>query len=143
MVVTASRDIESAAVAAQCVVRAHERLVDYLRAGQTLAEIDAFVARTLKDLDCRSAFLNYSMQGHPPFRSHACLSLNHCIVHGEHDLTDEPIKRGDLLSIDIGVYHDGWVGDAAWTYAIQAASDEAMRLMQCGRECLRRGIAAM
>ena len=39
MVVTADRDIESALAAAQCVVRSHERLVDFLRAGQTLAEI--------------------------------------------------------------------------------------------------------
>jgi len=143
MVVTAERDIEAAEAAAQCVVRTHERLVQFLRVGQTLAQIDSFVADTLKELDCRSAFLNYSMQGHPPFRSHACLSLNHCIVHGEHDLTAEPIKPGDLLSIDIGVYHHGWVGDAAWTYAIETASDQAMKLMQCGRECLRRGIAAM
>src|SRR5688572_7021322 len=72
MVVTAVRDIEAAQLAAQCVVRTHERLVEFLRAGQTLAEIDAFVAQTLKDLDCRSAFLNYAMQGHPPFRSHSC-----------------------------------------------------------------------
>jgi len=143
MVLTASQDIESAHAAAQCVVRAHERLVDFLRAGQTLAEIDAFVARTLKDLECRSAFLHYAMQGHPPFRSHSCLSLNDCIVHGEHDLVRRPLQSGDIISIDIGVYHQGWVGDAAWTYAIESASQEAMRLMQCGRECLRRGIAAM
>jgi len=143
MVVTAVQDIESAAAAAQRVVQTHERLVDFLRAGQTLAEIDSFVADTLKELDCRSAFLNYSMQGHPPFRSHSCLSLNSCIVHGEHDLVKEPIKSGDILSIDIGVFHHGWVGDAAWTYAVEAASDDALRLMQCGRECLRLGIEAM
>lgn len=143
MVVTAERDIEAAEAAAQCVVRTHERLVGFLQSGRTLSDIDAFVADTLRELDCRSAFLNYSMQGHPPFRSHACLSLNECIVHGEHDLTDKAIKPGDLLSIDIGVYHHGWVGDAAWTYAIETASNDAMKLMQCGRECLRRGIAAM
>ena len=143
MVVTASQDIDSALAAAQRVVRVHERLVEFLRAGQTLAEIDSFVARALKDLDCRSAFLRYSMQGHPPFRSHSCLSLNACIVHGEHNLTSEPIKSGDVLSVDVGVIHRGWVGDAAWTYAIESATPEALRLMQCGRESLRRGIAAM
>lgn len=143
MVVTAPTDIEAAHAAAQCVVRAHERLVDFLQAGQTLAQIDSFIAQTLKELECRSAFLHYAMQGHPPFRSHSCLSPNSCIVHGEHDLTDEPLGPGDVISIDIGVYHHGWVGDAAWTYAIESAGDEALRLMRCGRECLRRGIAAM
>jgi methionyl aminopeptidase len=143
MVVTASRDIEAAHAAAQCVVRVHERLVEFLRAGQTLSEIDSFIARTLKELDCRSAFLHYAMQGHPPFRSHSCLSLNSCIVHGEHVLSKAPLKPGDLISIDIGVYHQGFVGDAAWTYAIQEASPQALTLMECGRESLRRGIAAM
>src|SRR5689334_7493695 len=85
MVVTASRDIDAALAAAQCVVRTHERLVEFICAGKTLADIDAYVAETLKELNCRSAFLNYSMQGHPPFRSHSCLSLNDCIVHGEFD----------------------------------------------------------
>jgi methionyl aminopeptidase len=143
MVVTAARDVDSALAAAQCVVRTHERLVEFLRAGQTLAQVDQFVAATLKDLDCRSAFLHYSMQGHPPFKSHACLSVNEVIVHGEHDIMDRPLQAGDVLSLDIGVYHHGWVGDAAWTYAIEHASDQAMRLMHCGRECLRRGIAAL
>ena len=143
MVVTAIQDIELAAAAARRVVETHERLVDYLKAGLTLAEVDGFVARTLKDLNCRSAFINYAMQGHPPFRSHSCLSLNSCIVHGEHLMTSEPLRPGDVLSVDIGVFHHGWVGDAAWTYAIESASPDAMKLMQCGRECLRRGIAAM
>jgi methionyl aminopeptidase len=143
MVVTAQRDIDAAQDAAQRVVETHRRLVEFLRAGQTLAEIDRYVAEILSALDSRSAFLRYRMKGHPPFASHACLSLNDCIVHGTHDMTTKPVATGDLLSIDIGVVHRGWIGDAAWTYAIEEVSDEALRLMQCGREALRRGIAVM
>lgn len=143
MVITAQTDIEGAAAAAQRVVRTHERLVDFLAPGQTLAEIDRCVAEVLSDLECRSAFLRYRMRGHPPFASHACLSLNDCIVHGTHDMTGEPTRPGDVLSVDIGVVHHGWIGDAAWTYAIAEASDEALALMRCGRESLRRGIATM
>lgn len=143
MVVTAARDVDCAYAAAQCVVQTHERVVTFLRAGQTLQEIDQFVARTLKDLECSSAFLHYSMQGHPPFKSHSCLSVNEVIVHGEHDTLKRSLQPGDILSLDIGVHHHGWVGDAAWTYAIEHATDQAMRLMQCGRESLRRGVAAM
>ncbi len=143
MVVTAERDIQGARTAAQCVVEVHRRLADMLAPGQTLAEIDAFVAETLADLDSSSAFLHYKMRGHPAFPSHACLSPNDCIVHGTHDMTSVPIRRGDVLSIDIGVIRDGWIGDAAWTYAIGEASAEALRLMQCGRETLRRGIMTL
>ncbi|MHC4826706.1 MAG: M24 family metallopeptidase [Planctomycetota bacterium] len=143
MVITAQREIDSAQAAARRVVETHERLVEFLRAGQTLAEIDGFVAETLSSLESRSCFLRYKMKGHPPFASHACLSLNDCIVHGTHNMTAEPTRPGDLLSIDIGVVHRGWIGDAAWTYAIESASEEALGLMQCGREALRRGIAVM
>ena len=143
MVITAQREIDSAHAAARRVVETHERLVEFLRAGQTLAEIDRFVAETLASADSRSAFLRYKIKGHPPFASHACLSVNDCVVHGTHNMTTSPVRPGDLLSIDIGVVHRGWIGDAAWTYAIEDASEEALGLMRCGRETLRRGIAAM
>jgi methionyl aminopeptidase len=143
MVLTAERDIEGAAIAAEKVVETHRRLVDFLRAGQTLATIDQFVGETLKDLACRSAFLGYRIRGHPPFPSHACLSVNDCIVHGTHDMTERPIQRGDVLSIDIGVKHDGWIGDAAWTYGVVEVDDVARSLMRCGRESLRLGLAAI
>ena len=47
---------------------------------------------------------------------------------------------GDILKVDIGLFHKGWVGDAAWTYAIAHASDTALKLMACGRESLAEGI---
>jgi methionyl aminopeptidase len=143
MTVTVQQDVEAAFAAAQCVVRTHQRLVDFLRAGRTLSEIDSFVAATLHGLNCRSAFLGYRIQGLPPFQSHACLSVNDCIVHGTHDMTRAPLEPGDVISVDIGVKHRGFIGDAAWTYAIEAASDTARRLMACGRESLRRGVSAM
>ncbi len=143
MVVTAQQDIDLAAVAAQKVARTHERLAEFLRAGQTLEEVDRFVADTLADMGCKSAFLRYKIPGHPPYPSHSCLSLNDCVVHGTHNMTDVPIKPGDVFSIDIGVLHHGWVGDAAWTYAIEDTTEENKRLMQSGRESLRRGIQAM
>jgi methionine aminopeptidase len=72
MLVTKPADIEGATKAAECVVKTPERLVEYLREGQTLAEIDAFVGKTLKDLDAPSCFVGYKIRGHPPFPSHAC-----------------------------------------------------------------------
>lgn len=143
MLVHAQRDIDAAAAAATCVVRTHERLVGMLRPGLTLAEIDSFVARTLDELDCTSAFFGYRVRGHPPYPSHACLSVNDCIVHGTHTMTQRPLEPGDILSVDIGVRHRGFIGDAAWTYAIGGHDELAGALMSCGKESLRRGIEAM
>ena len=118
----------------------HRRLAESIKVGQTLAQIDAFVAETLEDLRCTSCFLGYRVPKTPPFPSHACLSVNHCIVHGTAGYTTEPLKPGDLLSVDIGVWYQGWVGDAAWTYAIAERSEEAARLMQSGRDSITAGI---
>ncbi len=143
MSVTAARDIERAAAAAEAVVEVHRRLVGFLRAGLTLAAIDAFVEAQLEDLGSRSAFLGYRARGHPAYPSHSCLSLNECVVHGTHEMSEAPLVPGDVLSVDIGVKRDGWIGDAAWTYAIESASDEALLLMRCGRTSLERGIEAL
>lgn len=143
MPVLAPNDVEDAAAAAQCVVNVHERLVEYLRAGLTLAEVDGFVSQVLMDLKCRSCFHLYKPRGYPPFPSVSCLSVNDCIVHGTHDMQQPPLQPGDVFSIDIGVKYNGWIGDAAWTYAIEHATDEARKLMDCGKESLRLGIKAM
>ncbi len=143
MVISTQNDISGAVTAAACVVKIHEALAESIRAGLTLAEIDGMVGEVLKKLKCKSAFYRYRMQGHPPFPSLSCLSLNECIVHGTHTMSSQPIEPGDLLSIDIGVVHQGWFGDAAWTYAIEHASDEGLKLMEAGKESLRKGIAAM
>lgn len=137
------RDQDAATAAAACVVTIHRRLVDELRPGLTLAAIDAFVARQLVDLKCTSCFKGYKVRGHPPFPSHSCLSVNDCVVHGTHDMTERPLAEGDLISVDIGVKHQGWIGDAAWTYAIRGCDKLGAELMAAGRESLRVGIEAM
>ncbi len=137
------REIASATAAAACVSRTHEAIAGFLKEGRTLAEIDSFVGRTLDRLDCKSCFLGYRVRGHPPFPSHACISVNACVVHGTHDMTAKGLEEGDLVSIDIGVRHQGWIGDAAWTYLIKSGDDVARSLLRTGRESLRRGVAAM
>ncbi len=136
-------DIEAARASAQRVCRVHEALVDFLRPGVTLSQVDAFVAETLHSLQSTSAFLRYRAAGYPPFPSHSCLSLNDCVVHGTHTMSDEPLVEGDLLSVDIGVMHQGWIGDAAWTYALGSVSDDDLRLLEVGRASLKAGLDAM
>jgi methionyl aminopeptidase len=58
-------------------------------------------------------------------------------------MSQSPLSPGDLISVDIGVVHKGWIGDAAWTWAIEHASDENHKLMEAGRASLAAGIAAM
>jgi methionyl aminopeptidase len=136
--------IDLAYAAAQCVVETHRRVAAFLRPGQTLPQIDDFVEKTLADLGCRSCFYLYAPdRRHVPFPSHACLSVNECVVHGTRGYYTKPLALGDVLKVDIGVFHKGWVGDAAWTYSIGTPSPQVRRLMDCGKESLRRGVATL
>jgi len=138
---------DAAHAAAQKVVEVHRRLAGFVKAGMTLAKVDAFVERTLTDLRCRSAFFGYRIKGHPPFPSHACLSLNHCVVHGTAGYHTKPLAAGDVLKLDIGVFNRAgnqeWVGDAGWTYSIGEPAPEVRRLMDCGKRAIAEGVAAM
>lgn len=133
-------DVAGASAAGLAVVHTHQRIAAYLRPGLTLAEIDTFVAKTLADLGCKSCFLHYKQARGPKFPSHACLSVNDCVVHGTAGYYTQPLKQGDLLKVDIGVSKNNWIGDAAWTYSFGKPTPEVARLMQCGKDSLKRGI---
>jgi methionyl aminopeptidase len=137
------READAARASAQKVVEIHRRISRWLRPGVTLPEVDRFVAATLEELHCRSCFLGYKIPKSPAFPSHACLSVNDCVVHGTAGYYLQPLRSGDLLKIDIGVTFEGWIGDAAWTYAFGEPSDEAKRLMAAGKESLRLGIQSL
>jgi methionyl aminopeptidase len=137
------RDFDAAFEAAQRVVMTHRRLAEHIRVGMTLAAIDAFVAATLDDLGARSCFLGYRVPKTPAFPSHACLSVNECIVHGTAGYRAEPLKPGDLISVDVGVWYQGWVGDAAWTYAVGERSPQAEALMRAGRASIAAGVQTL
>lgn len=137
-------EVQLAYEAAQAVVTVHRRLAEWLRVGVTLAQIDTFVAGQLDDLGCKSCFYRYNkVKGLPPFPSFACLGVNDCVVHGTAAYYEHPLKPGDLLKVDIGVTRRGWIGDAGWTYAFKAVPPEVKRLMECGKESLRRGVLAL
>ena len=126
--------------AGQSVVETHRRLSKFLRAGVTLPENDRFVARTLAELGGESCFRGYKVPGSPPFPSHACLSVNECVVHGTAGYYPHPLEAGDVLKIDIGILREGWIGDAAWTYVFGEKTEEVERLTQCGKDSIRKGI---
>jgi methionyl aminopeptidase len=136
-------DAELAFAAAQTVVQVHRRLAEWLKVGVTLAQIDHFIGRTLDELGSRSCFLGYKPYRTPAFPSHACLSVNNCVVHGTAGYYLKPMQPGDILKIDIGVSKRGWIGDAAWTYVFKEVAPDVQKLLDCGKESLARGVQTL
>lgn len=105
------------------------KTAEQVQAGITTLEVDRFAASEMKARGCTSAFLGY--RGFP---GNICISLNEEIVHGIGG--PRVIQDGDIVKIDIGVYHDGWVGDNALTVPVGKVSKEVLRLLAATEESL-------
>src|SRR5256714_6978933 len=88
----------------------------------------------------QSAFLGYRL-GHRVFPGNICISLNDEIVHGIG--SQRRIQYGDIVKLDIGVIHDGWVGDTAFTVPGGMIDDRTERLLPVTETALQRAIETM
>jgi methionyl aminopeptidase len=116
------------------VARVHAELRQAIKPGVSTWDLDQLAAETMQKLGARSCFLGY--RGFP---AHTCTSINEELVHGI------PNKRrvldaGDIISIDVGVFYRGFVGDSAWTYAVGEIAPETQQLMAVTEKSLYLGI---
>lgn len=79
-----------------------------------------------------------SFKGYKGFPYTCCISVNDAIVHGFP--TNEALKEGDVVSIDVGVYKNGFHGDSAYTFAIAGVDDEVKKLLAVTKASLNKGI---
>jgi methionyl aminopeptidase len=114
-----------------------ELVVAHARPGVIEEELDEIAKREFKKRGVVPTFLNY---GHPPFPATICVSINDELVHGIPG--NREIADGDVVSIDIGCTHKGFVADMAVTIGVGDVAPEAHRLIEVTREALWRGIAA-
>ena len=131
-------ELDAMAAAGAVLARCHELMAAELAVGVTTAHLDAIAEEFILSEGAVPAFKGYP--GVTPFPASICPSVNDQVVHaipGPYALRD-----GDVLSLDAGVVLDGWVADAARTYAIGQVSPIAARLIESTRVALERGIAA-
>ena len=116
-------EIEKIAAAGEILVRTLALLQSKLRPGVTTGELDAAAEKFIRSQGAEPAF-----KGYRGFPGSICTSPNSMVVHG----IPGPYKlsRGDILSIDVGVVHDGWVADAARTFPVGSTSPIATRLLR-------------
>ncbi|HLC28229.1 MAG TPA: type I methionyl aminopeptidase [Dehalococcoidia bacterium] len=112
-------------------------VVEHVRPGVIEKELDEIARREFKKRGVTPTFLNY---GQPPFPATICISVNDEIVHGIPG--DREIADGDLVSIDIGCTHKGFVADMAVTVGVGDVAPQARRLIEVTGEAVWRGIGA-
>ena len=126
-------EIEKIAAAGQVLARTLTMLKGKARAGVTTGELDEAAERFIRSQGGEPAFLGY--RGFP---GSICASPNSMVVHGIPGRY--ALRRGDILSIDVGVILDGWVADAAITVPVGNVTPVAKRLLTTTRESLFAGI---
>lgn len=116
--------------------------------GKTLAVVAEKIAPGVKTIELdklaeefiRSQGAYPSFLGFDGFPNSLCISVNEVVVHGIPG--NYELKEGDIVSVDCGVYKNGFHGDSAYTFAVGEVSEEKKRLMKTTKEALYKGIAA-
>jgi methionyl aminopeptidase len=111
-----------------------DEIAAFIKPGVTTRQIDNFAAERIKSYDGKSAFLGYRK-----FPCHTCLSVNDEVVHGI--ASERELKFGDIVSVDVGVLHKGFIGDTARTVAVGGCGVMAQRLLDVTEQSLYLGIA--
>jgi methionyl aminopeptidase len=130
VIVKKTRDeIEQMAVAGNILSRCLDILRSKAKAGLTTAELDTAAERYIRSQGAVPAF-----KGYRGFPGSICASPNAMVVHGIPGLYE--LRRGDILSLDVGVVHNGWVADAAITLPIGRIDSPAVELLEVTRAAL-------
>jgi methionyl aminopeptidase len=104
-----------------------------IRPGVTTHDLDLIAEKFILDNGAVPSFKNY--KGYP-FAT--CISVNDAVVHGFPNKV--PLKDGDIVSVDVGVYKNNYHGDSAYTFAVGETPKELLGLMKVTKESLYRGI---
>ena len=106
---------------------------DMVKPGVTTQQIDKAVYHFIKSQGATPSFLNYN--GYP---ASVCVSVNDEIIHGIPG--KRVLKEGDIVSVDVGAYIDGFHGDCAGTYPCGQVSDQALDLIRVTQQSFFEGL---
>ncbi len=108
-----------------------------IKAGMSTKEIDELVERYIRSCGAYPSCLGYG-----GFPASACVSVNEMVVHGIPD-EDTLLKEGDIVSVDLCAYKNGYHGDAARTFCIGEVSPEKKQLVKVTEECFFKAIEGL
>jgi methionyl aminopeptidase len=134
IILKTERDLEAMRPACAVAAGVLAEVAGFIRPGLTPKQVDEFAAERIRAHGAKSAFLGYRK-----YPCHICISVNDQVVHGL--AGPKELRFGDIVSLDVGVIHNGFIGDNARTVAVGGCSLDAQRLMDVTEQSLYEGIA--
>ena len=129
-----AEEIDRMAAAGGILVRTLELVERKIRPGVSTGELDKAAEKFIRSQGAEPAF-----KGYRGFPGSLCTSPNSMVVHGIPGTYE--LRRGDILSVDCGVVLDGWVADAARTFAVGPVSATARKLLETTQASLFAAVA--
>ena len=110
-----------------------------VKVGVTTKELDQIAEDYILSNNAKAAFKGYSQGGTSiDYPASICASVNEEVVHGIPG--NRVLKNGDIISLDVGVYKNGYYGDAALTVAVGDLTEKKKKLMEVTEKSLYMGI---
>lgn len=136
IILKSSDDIKKIREAGKIVSEALSLAGEIIKPGLTTWELNSIIEKVITGHKARPSFKNYN-----GFPAASCISPNCVVVHG---IPSKKVilNEGDIVSVDVGAYLDGYHADAARTYPVGNISSEARQLIDVTKECFMRGAAA-
>jgi len=126
-------EIEKMARAGAIVAKVLALMESEIREGVATAQLDELAETTIRDAGGVPTF-----KGYRGFPASICSSPNAIVVHGIPG--DYAVASGDIVSVDVGVTFDGYVGDSAWTFAVGDVPTATQQLLRTCEQALMAGI---
>jgi methionyl aminopeptidase len=133
IVLKTERDLDAMRPACAVAGTVLDEVAAFIRPGVTTRQIDEFAGETIKRHGAKSAFLGYRK-----YPCHVCISVNDEVVHGL--AKDRRLEFGDIVSLDVGVRYNGFIGDTARTVPVGGCGVAAQRLLDVTEQSLYEGI---
>lgn len=130
------REIEIVKRNGQILAKTLKLLEGKTRPGMKTKELDQLAEEFIKKQGAYPAF-----KGYRGFPSSICVSINEEVVHGIPG--ERVIEPGQIVSVDVGIFKDGYYADAAETYPVGEVSEEAQRLIRITRQALEKAIGSL
>jgi methionyl aminopeptidase len=134
IILKSERDLEAMRPACAVAGAVLGEVAAFIQPGVTTKQVDEFAAERIKSYGAKSAFLGYRK-----YPCHSCISVNEQVVHGL--AGPRVLQFGDIVSVDVGVVHNGFIGDTARTVAVGGCGVLAQKLMDVTEKSLYEGIA--
>ncbi len=128
------RDLEAMRSACALAAKVLNEVAEFVQPGITTKQVDDFAGERMKYYGARSAFLGYHK-----YPCQICISVNDQVVHGM--AGPRVLHFNDIVSLDVGVVYNGFIGDNARTVAVGGCSLLAQKLMDVTEKSLYAGIA--